>query len=172
MKVLKFGGSSVRDTSRIIHVSKLIQTRVESESELAVIFSAFGGVTDLLIHTANEAAKGKKTYISSFEELKSRHLTVVDELLSGHDHTQLHDTISQNFKVLMNLLNGIFLVREASPRTLDYVLSFGERNSCQIISGYLNHIEVEASYLDARNIIKTNKEFGNAKVAFKETNEL
>jgi aspartokinase/homoserine dehydrogenase 1 len=61
-------------------------------------------------------------------------------------------------------LKGVFLVREASPRTMDYVLSFGERNSNFIISHYLRKEGINANYLDARKVIKTDKKFGAAKV--------
>jgi len=64
------------------------------------------------------------------------------------------------------LLYGIFLVREASTRTMDYVLSFGERSSAYIISKTLQHAGIPAEYLDARKIIRTDKTFGAAKVSF------
>jgi aspartokinase/homoserine dehydrogenase 1 len=74
--------------------------------------------------------------------------------------------LEHNHEVLRNLLHGIYLVREASPRTMDYVLSFGERNSAYIIAHVLKQSGVRAAYLDARKIIKTDKNFGSAKVDF------
>ena len=77
--------------------------------------------------------------------------------------------LENNQEVLKNLLHGVFLVREASLRTMDYVLSFGERSSSFIISHVLKQAGIPAAYLDARKIIKTDKNFGNAKVDLNNT---
>ena len=70
-----------------------------------------------------------------------------------------------------NILSGIRLLLEATPRTMDYVLSFGERNSAFIIANALQQRGIKADYLDARTIIKTDKKFGSASVRFDETNK-
>ena len=67
-------------------------------------------------------------------------------------------------ETLSQLLHGIYLVMEASPRTLDYVLSFGERNSAHIIAAYFEKIGIDSQFADARHLIKTNKRFGAAQV--------
>ena len=170
MIVLKFGGSSVATPERIKHIGSLIQARIGEEEKIAVVFSAFGGVTDSLISMAESAAKGKDEYIKTLIEYKTRHNEALQELL-GAEATSALDQLEENHKNLEELLNGVFLVREASPRTMDYILSFGERNSCYIISAYFKHLGLDSAFLDARKIIKTNKDFGSARVNFDLTYE-
>jgi len=165
MIVLKFGGSSVAKPDRIKHIGTLLQPRVASGEKIAVVFSAFGGVTDTLINMAEMAAKGKKEYVDTLIAYKERHNQALQDLLGTHA-TEAIDQLEYNHKNLEELLNGVFLVREASLRTMDYILSFGERNSCYIISEYFKHIGLDSAFLDARNIIKTNKKFGAAQVNF------
>ena len=168
MKVLKFGGSSVATPERIKSIGQLIKARTEQGEQLTIVFSAFGGVTDQLINAAQLASKGDSKYEESFTEILDRHLDTCDALI-GPDHRQ--DFIN-TFQVLRNLLKGVFLVREASLRTMDYILSFGERNSARMIAMYFHSIGISSAFLDARNIIKTNKEFGQAKVDLDTTYDL
>lgn len=166
MKVLKFGGSSVATPERVEHIISILQSKYLNQgSDFTVVFSAFGGVTDSLIKMAKYAAKGDLSYNNLFEEFHTRHINAINYLIKDeHLRLEVFDYVKQNHKVLKNLLYGIFLVREASARTLDYVLSFGERNSAYIISQAMVDAGVDAAYLDARKIIKTNREFGVAKV--------
>lgn len=169
MKVLKFGGSSVAKPERIKGVVNILKSYYVRGDQFTVVFSAFGGVTDMLIQMSNKAAEGDDTYLEMFEEFSQRHLDAARSLL-GQDHLQqVIPHLDNNHEVLRNLLYGIFLVREASQRTMDYVLSFGERNSAYIISFALKEQGINASYLDARKVIKTDKSFGSAKVDFNRT---
>ena len=163
MIVLKFGGTSVGNPSRIRSVGEILRKRiVENGEELAVVCSAFGGVTDLLISMAAEAGEGKKSYSEKLAEFKSLHKTAIKEL--NIDTAVTKDYFEDIYTTLSNLLKGVFLVREASPRTMDYLLSFGERSSNFIIAEYLKNINIKAEYLDARKVIITNRAFGKAVV--------
>lgn len=171
MKVLKFGGSSVADASCISQVVSILQKEYDAGASFAVVFSAFKGITDELIKMSRLAAKGDLAYKNHFEEFSSRHLQVADDLLDGEARASVRAFLMENHEVLYNLLFGIFLVREVSPRTKDYVLSFGERNSAYIISQVLNYKGIPAEYLDARKVVVTDKHFGNAKVDMQLTTE-
>lgn len=166
MKVLKFGGSSVATPERINQLIDLVEPRIQSGEALTIVCSAFGGVTDMLIEMSDLAARGKEKYIGLYHQFTDRHQQAVGSLLSGDALLSAQEEINKNHQTLKELLRGIFLVREASPRTMDYVLSFGERSSNFIIAHAMRARGLDADYLDARNIIKTNKEFGNAKVKF------
>lgn len=169
MKVLKFGGSSVAKPERIKGVVDILKSYYVRGDQFTVVFSAFGGVTDTLIQMSEKAAEGDDSYLQMFEEFSQRHLDAARSLL-GQDHLQqVIPHLDNNHEVLRNLLYGIFLVREASRRTMDYVLSFGERNSAYIISFALKERGINASYLDARKLVKTDKSFGSAKVDFNRT---
>ena len=172
MKVLKFGGSSISTPSRVKHIHNLIEERYKKGEELAVVFSAFGGVTDQLIYAAKLASKGKEAYKEKVDELKMRHISVVHELFTEDSSGQVLSTVEANFETLENLLLGVYLVREASLRTMDYILSFGEVTSNYIIANFFASKGISSQYVDARKIIKTNKNFGQAKVNFEITNQL
>lgn len=172
MKVLKFGGSSVAKPERIEGVVRILRQYYQRGDKFAVVFSAFGGVTDSLIEMGNLAADGNERYQDLFQQFSQRHIDAATSLLKGEYLDRVLPELQTNHEVLGNLLYGVFLVREVSPRTLDYILSFGERNAAFIISHVMRQAGIHAAFLDARKIIKTDKSFGNAKVDFEQTNDL
>ncbi|MEE9373938.1 MAG: bifunctional aspartate kinase/homoserine dehydrogenase I [Saprospiraceae bacterium] len=168
MKVLKFGGSSVGKPESIIKIGDILSKRIlQNNEKLSVVCSAFGGITDLLIGMAHEASEGKDGYISNLEMIINRHYETITNLGIDNEATEIY--FNEIYTTLTNLLKGILLVREASPRTMDYVLSFGERSSNFIVAEYLKTLEINAAYLDARDIIITNRAFGKAVVNFEIT---
>ena len=171
MIVLKFGGSSVAEPSRIKHIGALIKARLDQQEELSIVFSAFGGVTDSLIDMAQTASKGSSDYKQIHNDFVKRHNDALAELVQGPALSAAQEKLQHNHDTLEQLLSGVYLVREASLRTMDYILSFGERNSCFIIAEYFKSIGLNAAFLDAREIIKTDKTFGAAQVDFPITNE-
>lgn len=170
MKVLKFGGSSVGSPDRILGIVDILKKYYASNDHFTVVFSAFSGVTDSLLEMGKLAANGDDHYAELFNGFTKRHQDAINSLIpEGELRDETAQKIGQSHEVLKNLLYGIFLVREASPRSMDYVLSFGERSSAYIIAQTLNAAGVPAAYLDARKIIKTNRGFGSAKVNFEST---
>lgn len=164
MKILKFGGSSVAKPERINSIVAILKKYATAEESFSVVFSAFGGVTDQLIEMSRLAGEGEQKYEEVFLEFSQRHQEAVNTLLTGSLREEVISELEENHQILKSLLHGIYLVREASLRTMDYVLSFGERNAAFIISHVLNQHGLDAYYLDARKIIKTDKNFGAAKV--------
>lgn len=169
MRVLKFGGTSVANATRIKALGEIIHKRIQRGEGLAVVCSAFSGVTDLLMNMALHASKGKESYKEDLQKFIEIHKSTIAKLEISNPGTQAY--FDDIFHTLTNLLHGIFLVREASPRTMDYVLSFGERSSNFIITEYFNTRGINAEYLDSRKIIKTNRAFGRAIVNFDMTNQ-
>jgi len=170
MKVLKFGGSSVGRPERIVSIVEILKGYYASGDHFTVVFSAFGGVTDSLIEMSRLAARGDDRYGQLFDEFTARHQSAIAILFTDEALRQeTSQQIRRSHEVLKNLLYGVFLVREASPRTMDYVLSFGERSSSYIVTQTLQQAGIPAEYLDARRIIKTDKTFGNGKVNFDKT---
>ncbi len=172
MKVLKFGGSSVAKPERILLIVAILQKYQARGDKFTVVFSAFGGVTDGLIDMAKKAEHGDMSYLVSFEQVKERHLSAAKELISKDKLKQVLAHLEKNLDDLLNVLKGIYLIQEVSMRTLDYVVSFGERLSNFIIAHILDNNGVSAEFLDARYIIKTDRNFGAAKVDFPETEKL
>jgi aspartokinase/homoserine dehydrogenase 1 len=169
MKVLKFGGSSVATAERVKGVVDILKSYYIQGTHFTVVFSAFGGTTDLLLDMGELAASGNEDYLSRFDIFHQRHLAVIEELFQTDYLSLVKDEIEQNANFLHQLLQGIYLLREASLKTMDLVLSFGERNAAFIIAHALRQAGIRASYLDARKIIVTDNHFGSAAVQFEET---
>ena len=165
MRVLKFGGSSVADAKCIKQVGKIVLSQLGQRNKpRAVVVSAFAKMTDLLMEMAAMASKGDENYKSILTQFITHHNDVIQNLFRKVDARNMLAETAETNETLSQLLHGIYLVMEASPRTLDYVLSFGERNSANIIATYFSSIGIESNFADARHLIKTNKRFGAAQV--------
>ena len=163
MKVIKFGGSSVENPSNIQQVFQIIQNQLQ-DSELVVVFSAFGGVTEQLFGMANLAKSGKQDYKKGLLALEERHLGMANALLVNEKREKVDGFIRQRFHELEDLYHGIYLIKEQSSRTLDYVASFGERLSTYILAEALAAQGIPTCFVDAREIIRTDDRFGQARV--------
>jgi len=160
----------VATPQRILSIVEILKSYEAKGEQFAVVFSAFGGVTDMLLDMSRKAEQGDKTYLEDVEKFKIRHIEAINILLSGELLTEAETALKVGFEELEDLLHGIFLLQEASIRSMDYVVSFGERNSAFIISKALQANGLNAEYLDARKVIKTDKTFSAAKVDFEATN--
>lgn len=170
MKVLKFGGSSVATPERIQSVIEIVKPYLTGE--VAIIFSAFGGVTDTLIRISTLALAGNLEYKSTLDELEKRHLTAVRTLINIHNQSGILAEVKFMINELEDVLHGVYLVKERTARTLDYIMSFGERISAYIISQAFKNQGHPTEFLDARKVIRTDANFGHAKVDFEVTNKL
>ena len=171
MRILKFGGSSVGNSERINNVIGILDKYYLTKKEkIGVVFSAFQGVTDKLILIGNMAFARNENYKNELNDLYNRHVQVVNDLNNQKNSKILTSAVVALFDELTEIANGVYLVRELSPRTLDYIMSFGERLSCTIISGTMNFRHYKCDYLNAAALIKTDNSFGNARVDFKKTN--
>ena len=170
MKVLKFGGSSVANAERINQVADIIRDYHRRGERFAVVVSAMGGMTDLLIKMSKLAASGSKEYQGILEFFSNKHREVVNILVKNEDrHPAILQEIIQGQEELGNLLQGLYLTRDLTPRTLDYIQSFGERSSAFIIAEVLNSTGTPAVFTNARDLIKTNDNYGGAKIFVDET---
>jgi bifunctional aspartokinase / homoserine dehydrogenase 1 len=170
MKILKFGGSSVATPQRIKSVIDILKPYLSQD--VAVVFSAFGGVTDQLIGMSMLALQGNTQYKENLNEFEKRHLDAVRELIGVQKQSGILAQVKIKINELEDVLHGVFLVKERTARTLDYIMSFGERFSAYIISEAMKDRGIAAEYLDARQIVKTDNHFGYARVDFQATNKL
>ncbi len=171
MKILKFGGSSVATPDRIKSVIRIAKPAV-GEERIAIVFSAFGGVTDTLISLSGLALAGDLAYKLQLDQVEKRHLDAVRELIGVQRQSSILAQVKFMINELEDILHGVFLVKERTPRTLDYIMSFGERLSAYIISEAFNDEVITAEFLDARLVIRTDNHFSHAKVDFETTNRL
>ncbi|MCL6261398.1 bifunctional aspartate kinase/homoserine dehydrogenase I [Aquiflexum sp. TKW24L] len=171
MKILKFGGSSVANQENIRKVFQIIKKQAKKD-EIAVVFSALGGVTEVLLRSAIKAREGDKSYTDEIKVLEDRHYDLVRQLIPIQQQSTVLTYVKVRFNELEDLFHGIYLIKECSPKTLDYVGSFGERLSAFVLAEALKVEGLDTHYLDAREVIRTNNRFGNAKVDFPVTNDL
>ena len=171
MIVLKFGGTSVANAQNIKLVIEIVAKKAQND-RLAVVVSAFSGVTDLLLKTSNEAALKNESYLTTLEEIKQKHFETITNLVAKKNQNDLLVTITNEIKQLKTLLDGCFLIGELSPRTSDAIVSFGELLSSQIIAVALQEKVSDAIFKDSRELLKTNSNFGKATINLKLTNSL
>ena len=169
MKILKFGGSSVGSSEKIINVINIITSTLKKEKKIAVVFSAFQGITDELIKISELASTGNNKYLELFKALEHRHISTAKDLISIKKQSNILANIKLNLNELEDVIHGVYLVKELSPRTLDFILSFGERLSAYIITSALNDKGISSEYLDSRKLVRTDNNFGNSKVDFEVT---
>ena len=162
MKVLKFGGTSVGSPARILEVIECVRTDLSSCA--GVVVSAFTGVTDQLLSLAESAQQGDAAFRSGLEALADRHHHAAKELAAGE--SEIQEWVTATVFELSEILHGIFLLRECSPKTLDFVASFGERLSAAIIARAFLAQGIPAWYVDAREMILADDSFGCAEVDF------
>jgi len=170
MNILKFGGSSVATPARIKSVIEILKPYLH-ENKCAVVFSAFGGVTDTLITLSVAALAGDDTYKDQLRLLENRHLDAVRDLIGIQKQSSVIAQVKFTFNELEDVLHGVFLVKERTPRTLDYIMSFGERLSAYIIAEVIKDQKINANYLDARKVVCTDNHFGHARINFSLTNQ-
>lgn len=152
MKVLKFGGTSVGTIESLQNVKKIVES---CEGNVIVVVSALGGITDKLINTAKLASKGDITYIQDYEEIVFRHNKVIEGIVPPERLDEVRALTNPLLEELGNLLKGISLIKDLSQRTLDIVVSYGERLSSVIVSRIIDN----ATHFDSRDFIKTETQF-------------
>ncbi len=161
MIVMKFGGSSVRSAEMIRRVLAIANDRLDSAPLL--VSSAMGKTTDALVMVADHAETGSRdSAFSLIDELEHAHLAAARDLVVGERGAGLARALGVLFEELRSLAQGIFLIRECSPRSRDAILSFGERLSTLIIAAAARESGIDAELLDARTLIQTSGEFGAA----------
>ncbi len=170
MKVLKFGGSSVGSAENIEKVVAIVREKA-SEGPLAIVLSAMQGTTDALIEAGRAAERGDNTFVDVIHKIGDKHLSAIRSLFKNGDHHAIADFAESTLKELENICEGVRLVRELSPRTLDRILSFGELVSSRIVSERLAADGLDNVWIDSREMIRTDANYGFASVDFTETNK-
>jgi len=172
MLVLKFGGTSVANAENLNQVKGIIEQTYTDNTALIVVVSAFSGVTNTLIEATNLAESNNSDYEKLTLSFYNKTNEIAKELLTTENFKKISLKIEERHKVLNNLLNGVQLIQEASKKTRDYILSFGERHCAFLLNAYLNQEKLPSQYIDARDYIKTDDTFGSAQVDFKTTEKL
>ncbi len=168
MKVLKFGGTSVGSIESIKAVINIIKAEKKPEKTVVVV-SAFSGITDQLIEVSQLAELGAETYLDMLKGIENRHIEAVKELISTDREVALLANFKVMFTELEDVLHGVYLLKELSAKSLDYVSSFGERLSSLIITDAFIEAGLDTQLADSRHLIRTDRTFNNARVNFATT---
>ncbi len=155
MIVLKFGGTSVGGPEPIRRVCGIIRNCLDRRP--VVVTSAVAGVTDRLFKTVDQALEGRD-WEAEFDALGAVHRELLTELELDPD------LLRPLLKELNDLLRGIALIRECTPRMKDYFVSFGERLAVRILAARLTKTGVPAKAFDAFDVgLVTDSRFGAAR---------
>lgn len=169
MKVLKFGGSSVGSTEALLSTISIIKSEA-AKGQISVVLSAMQGTTDALIEAGRRAELGDDGYIGVISQIGERHIETIKELFGNGERTEVAEFVETTVRELEDLCEGVRLLRELSPKTLDRILSFGEITSTKLVSAKLAADGIANSWADSRSLIKTDSHHGSAAVLFPETN--
>lgn len=170
--VMKFGGTSVATGLNIRRITQLIASNIDAGHQVIAVVSALDGVTEKLIEAAEQAAKRDKGFIHPFKQnLLDRHLKVAEEVISNaFILKEVQVTITAILEELEKVLTGIVYVGELTPRSRDYILSFGERLSAPMVYGALKNIGLNSCFLTGAEAgIVTDDNFGEANPLMKVT---
>lgn len=153
MKVLKFGGTSVGTVESLRNVKSIVDGL---EEPAVVVVSALGGLTDRLIATARKAAEADDSYRDDMAAITDRHHAIVEGVVAPEARAVCLETIDPLLDQLGRLYDGVRLIGDLPAKTLDQIVSFGERISSHIVNAMLP----ESTHVDSLQIVKTEKWFG------------
>lgn len=164
MKILKFGGASVKDAEGVKNLEKVL--KITGTSDVLIIVSAMGKTTNALEEVIDHYYHSKHKLQSSIQAVKKYHNAILLDLFENESEP-VFEVVSRLFQELTD-----FFDRNKSPDynfVYDQTVGYGELVSTTIISHYLNHKGIKNNWLDVRELIKTNTNYRNAKVEWSST---
>ena len=165
MKIMKFGGTSVGSVQGLLSVKKIVEAQEES---VIVVVSALSGITDQLYKVATFASNGDENYLNEYQSMLQRHIEVINAVVPENKINSVLELVKIQFNDLSNILRGLFLIKDTSPKIIDTIVSYGESVSSIIVA---NTIE-DAVHFESKNFIKTIHQFDKHVVDFPTTNAL
>jgi len=165
MKVLKFGGTSVGSVKGILSVKAIVEAQTEP---VIVVVSALSGVTDQLYSIAKLACDGDKSFLTDYERMLSRHVEVIDAVVSADKKEEIQNQVQLQFNDLSNIFRGVYLIKDISTKIIDTIVSYGESISSIIVAAAIK----DAVHFDSKTFIKTVNQYDKHIVDFDKTNAL
>ena len=163
---MKFGGTSVGSVESILSVKKIVERQTEP---VIVVVSALGGITDKLIRTGQMAVEGNPLYLNSFQEMSERHEEMINAVLpAGEKRDALTALVRELLEELRSIYQGVYLIRDLSPKTQAAIVSYGERISSRIAATLIEGAE----WFDSREFIKTEFKAGKNRLVRELTDKL
>ncbi|MDM7934834.1 MAG: aspartate kinase, partial [Methanothrix sp.] len=164
--IMKFGGVSVADGGRLRHVGDLV-SRFNRDNEIVLVTSALQGVTDDLLACARKAAKdGNVSDVIAFiERLTDRHNQAIAEAIRDPQIArEVQETVTRKISELEKAYIGICYLGELTPRSLDYISSYGEQLAAPILAGVLRDLGIPSQHLTGAEAgIVTDSNYGDTR---------
>ena len=163
--VVKFGGTSISSVKKIIDVAKYLHN-LSKKNQIITVCSAISDVTDDLIQISKFIQKGNKEKANQLvKKITQKHKQVANELIKkSQNRKKLHEKLNSDFTELEDLVHGMILLGEVTPRSMDYLISFGERLSINLVAFALQDIGSKSIPLTGKDIgIVTDSNFGQAR---------
>ena len=162
--VMKFGGTSVGNADAMAKAAQIVKDARVEWPYVVVVTSAIAGVTNLLLDSAIQAAKGNLQVLADAEKsLLTNHEKIINAQVNDAEYrTELTKRIKSFISDFGNLCRAIGVLGEASPRALDAVASLGERMNVYVLTGVLESHGVPAQAIESTELIITNAHFQNA----------
>ena len=154
MQVLKFGGSSVANAENMSKVVDIVANAVDRDRTILVA-SAISGCTDTLIKIGTLASQRDEGYKGLIDELQEKHHVIIRDFLPLEKQAESQEICDALFDSLRSIAQGVFLLGELSPASLDAIQGFGELWSTKILATKLASIGIATKWIDSRNIIRT-----------------
>ena len=154
MQVLKFGGSSVANAQNMSKVVDIVIKAVDRDRTILVT-SAISGCTDTLIKIGTLASQRDETYKALIDDLQKKHHDIINELLPREKQEESLEVCDNLFNSLRSITQGVYLLGELSPASLDAIQAFGELWSTKILATKLASIGIATKWIDSRSIIRT-----------------
>ena len=154
MQVLKFGGSSVANAQNMSKVVDIVVKAVDRDRTI-LVSSAISGCTDTLIKIGTLASQRDESYKALIDDLQKKHHDIINEILPREKQEESLEVCDSLFDSLRSITQGVCLLGELSPASLDAIQSFGELWSTKILATKLASIGIATKWIDSRNIIRT-----------------
>ena len=170
MIVIKFGGTSIQDADAMSNMIEIVKSKIPKKP--IVVLSAAAGITDALIKCARLASEDREAEaLEALEgQIVAKHYGMIQGLINGlSEQDSTIRQFSTLFSELRNLLRGISITGDLSKRVLDFVMSYGERMSTTLAALAMKERNVHAQWIDSRQCILTNENFGKAEPDFEAT---
>ena len=165
--VMKFGGTAINSADKVIHVANLIKSEKEKgNNDIVGVISAMRGMTDGILSMSEDIKRGDKASIGGFlKNMRELHLNIIEQAVKDVKiKNEARHVVTTLLEELEDILGGIVLLAEITPKSLDYLLSFGERLSTPIVSFVLRDIGLACQYLTGKEAgILTDSNFGEAR---------
>ncbi len=169
--IMKFGGTSVGSAERFRAAARLVVEEARKRP-VAVVVSAMSRITDLLLDTMRHAEAGDRAGMAAnLAQLRSRHEQVCRELLPEERQAAVQAQIGKRIEEFERIVNGMAMLGERPPRSVDEAVVAGERLSVVLLSEYLKAQGTAAEGVDAREVVVTDAVFGNASPLMEPTRE-